>query len=98
MLNELFDEINELKEYKKKYENAQKEKQQMSDLLYEYMMNEYESKSYEDRRKQYVHDCCSCCRYDVYDCDEMPEDILKPIKSENGWIPGTKSCGHFKWA
>lgn len=43
MVEELIKELNELQEYKKKYECVQKEKQKMSDLLYEYMMREYEN-------------------------------------------------------
>ena len=41
MLNEFINEIKELQKYKEKYLYAEKGKERMSDLLYEYMMREY---------------------------------------------------------
>lgn len=49
MIDELILEINELKEYKKKYEFALKDKQKMSDLLYELMSEKYDNLPYEER-------------------------------------------------
>lgn len=42
MIDEFLNEIKELQEYKKKYLCAEKDKQRMSDLLYEYATKEYE--------------------------------------------------------
>lgn len=98
MLDELLKEINELKEYKIKYECASKDKQRMSELLYDYMMQEYENTSKEKRIELHKINCCSCCRYRDC-CDfEFPEDVWKPIPSEKAWIPAKTTCGSFKWA
>ena len=63
MLDELLEEIQKLREYKTKYEYAEKDKKEMSDLLYKYMMAEYEGKSYDERVQEYKKNTCSCCRY-----------------------------------
>ena len=63
MLDELLEEIQKLREYKTKYEYAEKDKKEMSDLLYKYMMAEYEGKSYDERVREYKKNTCSCCRY-----------------------------------
>ena len=99
MLDDLIKEINELKEYKKKYEWALEEKKRMSDLLFEYMTKEYENTSYEKRCADFKADVCKMCRY-KFNCDkdDLPIDILKPIPSENAWIPGKVSCKNFEWS
>lgn len=98
MLDELLKEINELKEYKNKYEYALKDKQRMSDLLYDYMMREWESMSREDRVVAYQKNNCSSCRHYGYCNIGLPEDILKPIPSDKAWIPYIKNCGSFQWS
>lgn len=98
MLEEFLKEINELKEYKKKYERATKDKQAMSELLYDYMLQEYENTSKEKRIELYKIKCCNCCRYRDYCNIEFPEDIWKPIPSEKAWIPEKTTCGSFKWS
>ena len=99
MIEELIKELSELQEYKKKYESAQKDKQKMSDLLFEYRMKEYENTSYEDRCAQQISKQCSACRY-RHDCSKnnFPEDIRLPVKSDKAWIPGFKSCENFMWS
>lgn len=101
MLEDLIKELQELKEYKKKYEQAEKDKQRMSDMLYEYMMDEYNRTPYEERARHYICHWCSCCMFRPYGkdkCDaELPEDIRIPIKSSNAWIPGKKQCCMFEW-
>lgn len=97
MVEELIKELNELQEYKKKYECVQKDKQKMSDLLYEYMMREYENMDREERIISHRVDGCNCCRYDGYCNVSLPEDIWKPIPSDNAWIPGRKGCEKFEW-
>ena len=100
MIEEFIKELQELLEYKKKYESAQKDKQKMSDLLFEYMMREYENTSYEDRCQEQRTNQCSACMFRHYDCpqDNFPDDIRLPIRSDRAWIPGIKSCEKFKWS
>lgn len=101
MVEKLMKELIELQNYKKKYEYAQKDKQTMSDKLYEYMMREYENTSYEDRCKEHIEKTCSSCRYRFYDCNlqnSFPEDIWKPVESDKAWIPDRKSCDKFQWS
>ena len=102
MLDELLKEIDELKSYKSKYEGAVAEKKRMSDLLYDYMLKEYEGMSMEDRIKKHKEEYCNHCRYrDI--CEDnisklLPEDIFKPFRSEIGWIPSWKACKRFEWS
>ncbi len=97
MLQELVNEINQLLEYKEKYECAEKDKKVMSDKLFEFMLKEYNSTGYEDRCIAYKKQCCKDCMY-YMDCDlELPENIGEPIPSGKNWIPGKQICGYFKW-
>lgn len=98
MIDELLNEITELKEYKRKYEFALEGKKIMSDELYELMMAEYERTPYERRAEEYKKNVCNDCRF-RWSCRIMlPQDIGMPIKSNSAWIPGTKSCGSFEWS
>lgn len=97
MLDELLKEINELKEYKKLYEYAIKDKKLMSERLYKYMMKEYESMTKEERIAYYKKECCNCCRYNFCGYD-FPDDICKPIPSEIDFIPARVICKGFKWS
>lgn len=98
MLEKLIKEINELYEYKQKYEYAIKDKQRMSDFLFELMTEKYNSTSYDERKSYYKKTQCKDCRYRDY-CDlEIPENIGEPIKSDKAWIPATTSCGKFEWS
>lgn len=97
MLDELLKEINALKQYKEKYESANKDKEKMSELLYEYMMKEYESMTKEERFAKYKNECCSCCRYNVCNYN-LPDNIMKPIPSKEAWIPARVRCSEFEWA
>lgn len=107
MLEELFKEIQELREYKRKYEHAVKDKEYMSALLYKYMIKEYEGIPYEERAESYKNDWCRHCEHRNYydsDCwcyagvEELPDDIRKPIPSDRGYVPALKSCEHFEWS
>ena len=98
MIDEFINEIKELQEYKKKYLCAVKDKQCMSDLLYEYMTKEYKRMSKQKRIEKYEEECCKCCRYREYCKFDFPDDIYKPIKSDNAWIPGRVTCGNFEWS
>ena len=96
MLDELMKDLQELKDYKKRYEFVIKDKQRMSDLLFELMTEKYNNTSYEDRKKHFIDTTCKCCRH--YMCNlEISEDIELPIKSNIRWIPATKSCANFEW-
>lgn len=96
MLDEFIEEIEKLKSYKTKYEYAMAERQRMSDLLYDYMLKEYEATPYEERCKQYIDGWCGCC---LHDCKNpnLPDNILMPIPNDNAWIPVKKTCGSFMW-
>lgn len=101
MLDELLKEIDELKKYKKLYEQQKKDKSRMSEELYELMMYKYNNIPYEERAEDYKKDMCKDCRHNYYDCEikiKLPEDIRKPIPSDKEWIPGTRGCGEFKWS
>lgn len=98
MINELIDEIKKLQEYKKKYLCAVTDKQRMSDLLYEYMTKEYKRMSKQERIEKYEEECYKYCRYREYCKFDFPDDIYKPIKNDNAWIPGRVTCGNFEWS
>lgn len=98
MINELIDEIKKLQEYKKKYLCAVTDKQRMSDLLYEYMTKEYKRMSKQQRIEKYEEECCKYCRYREYCKFDFSDDIYKPIKNDNAWIPGRVTCGNFEWS
>ena len=101
MLEDLLKEIQELQEYKRKYECALKDKQAMSDKLYEYMMDEYNKTPYEEREKYHINQRCRCCRWKPFGeckCDKkLPEDIGIPTLSNNACFPQKKSCDKFEW-
>ena len=98
MIDEFLNEIKELQEYKKKYLCAEQAKQRMSDLLYEYATKEYERMPKQKRIEKYEEECCKCCRHSAYCKFDLPDDIYKPIKRDNAWIPGTVTCGNFEWS
>lgn len=96
MLEKIIEELAELIEYKRRYESAQKDKQTMSDMLYDYMLKEYEATPYEERCKKFHDYSCKHCKNQDY-ClmlfkNEYPEDILMPVKSDRAWIPPRKGC------
>lgn len=96
MLDELLKEIEDLKTYKIKYKNLQADKQKMSDMLYELMLREYETKTYEQRVEEYRKNMCQCCKFNGCACI-LPQDIGLPIQSNEAWIPATKGCKEFEW-
>jgi hypothetical protein len=99
MLDQLLEEINELKNYKKMYENQKADKIRMSEKLYELMLEKYNNTPYEERVKLFENESCSCCKGHYYcQIEKLPEDIMKPIPSCNGWIPGTTCCSSFEWS
>lgn len=72
MLDELLEEIQKLREYKTKYEYAEKDKKEMSDLLYKYMMAEYEGKSYDERVREYEK--THAAAVDIIQCAKVKND------------------------
>lgn len=96
MIDDLINELQEYKTMKDKIKYLQKDKQKMSKLLYEYMMKEYNTKSYDERVNEFRNDVCKNCRN--RDCGkELPIDILKPIESDKDFIPSKKGCSAFNW-
>lgn len=98
MINEFINEIKELQKYKEKYLYAEKDKERMSDLLYEYMMREYKGMPKQKRIEKYKEECCKCCRYREYCIFDFPQNIYQPIQSNKAWIPGRVGCGKFEWS
>ena len=88
MINELINEIKELQKYKEKYLYAEKDKERMSDLLYEYMMREYKRMPKQKRIEKYEEECCKCCRYREYCNFDLPQNeysvAAKPSVRKNG--------------
>lgn len=97
MLEELLKELNELRAYKERYENVVKDKERMSALLYEYMVKEYNSMSYEERAAEFRKKTCCSCRYRDDCSSALPIDIMRPVPSEDAWIPGVIGCRDFRW-
>jgi hypothetical protein len=100
MLNELLEEIKELQSYKYKYECQAKDKERMSEELYNLMLEKYNNTSFEIRAENYRKEWCRCCRYNFCaECSiELPENIGMPIPSDKGWFPAKVSCKEFQWS
>jgi hypothetical protein len=100
MIEEFIKEFEELKQYKHLYECQEKDKQKMSDKLYELMMEKYDNESYESRCRQHKTTMCSCCRYKSYctEIENLPKDIMKPCPSDKAWMPSKVGCGRFEWS
>ncbi len=94
----LIDTSVELAECKKKCIELEEGKQVLSDLLYSHMMKEYEQMSREDRVFEYKKMYCIVCRFTNHCEIQLPEDILKPIPSENAWTPHKIDCKKFRFA
>lgn len=97
MLEELVKEISELKECKKRCEFIDRDRQYMSNLLYEYMIKEYESMSRQDILNEYKKEYCDYCRRKGWCRVGFPDDIYKPVPSDIAWVPGRITCGNFEW-
>lgn len=97
ILDDLIKELNELKDYKNKYEHAMADKKRMAKELYDLMLNEYKSIPKEVHRDNHIEHWCRCCR-GKYGCNKsyMPENVGEPVESED-WIPGTVGCPEFEW-
>lgn len=50
------------------------------------------------RIEKYKEECCKCCRHNTFCEFDLPDDIYKPVKRDNAWIPGTVTCGNFEWS
>ncbi len=97
MLEQLLEEINELKKYKERYELAERDKERMSEMLYNCMVKEYESMTKEERIEKYKKEYCANCIYRGYGCT-LPDNIMQPIRSKDAYIPGVVYCKKFKLA
>ena len=100
MIEELIKEIEELKKYKFLYECQLKDKQRMSDMLFELMTKEYENTPLEVRKEKHIREQCKDCRGEWCDCDHsrLPEDVYKPKVSDKAWIPAITICKDFEWS
>lgn len=97
IISSFIKEIEDLNNFKKLYESQKKDKERMSEEIYDLMMYKFDTLTYEDRVSEYKKEFCRCCRYNWCNMD-IPSDILKPIKSDKGWIPARKFCGAFEWS
>ena len=79
------------------YHSLVRDKQRMSDKLYELMMKEYESMSKDDRIFAHIEEYCNqCVHYKDGEC--IPYDYFwKPVRSVCDFIPGRDICPKFKY-
>jgi hypothetical protein len=99
MIDEFMKELKFLQNLKKQNEHLIADKEVMSEMLYKFMLEKYESTDYETRRNVFIKETCSCCKYRDNNCNtKFDDDILKPIPSIKGCIPSKKGCMDFEWA
>ena len=78
----------------------------MAEAIYNYELKEFENTSYQDRVKKYQKEFCQYCRYFYGEDNEckwlegnpnnrLPEDILKPIRTEEDHFPAHKGCKDY---
>ena len=96
-LDELIKEIQDLKEKERQLEYLKKDKKKMADKLLEYELKEYENISIEERKAKYFKETCRCCRFHCENSNGLPDDIGKPIESEDDYFPAYKGCKDFEW-
>ena len=100
IVNELLEELQELKKYKERYKSNEEDKKKLAQYVYNNELKEYYNTPYENRCKKFIEENCSCCRYNDEECKYRKEglraDILEPIENE-GWFPSYQSCGGFEW-
>ena len=96
-IDELIKEIQELKTKEIQLEYLKKDKKKMADKLLEYELKEYENTSIEERKEKYFKENCRCCRFHCENSKGLPDDIGKPIKSEDDYFPAHKGCKDFEW-
>lgn len=102
-IDEFIQEINELKEYKTKYEQLLKEYNRTIEKLYEFELEKWENTRPQDRQKHFKEHHCRCCRWfsDLKgERCRISSNILKPELTEDGngkkYI-GYQSCDDFEW-
>lgn len=94
MLDVIIKELNELKDFKSKYEHSLVDRRTMAKKLFQLMIEKHNNQTYEERCEIHRNDYCKCCR--SCGCGrELPEDVLTPIEN-NDWIPSIKTCKHFE--
>lgn len=99
-IEKIISELNQLKEYKSKYENQLEAMQMMSDKLYELEMAIYKTRTPEENRQKHVDDVCFDCRYGKTPekCGRsLPENVWMPTPSNKAWMPGRTICQDFRW-
>lgn len=100
IIEDFIKEYQELKKYKQLYKCQEEDKKKMSEKLYEYELKDYKQKDYKQRVEEHIKEQCKDCKW-FYgrneDCEwlegtpetRLPQDILKPIKSEENYFPRT---------
>lgn len=98
MLEKFIEEVKDLQGYKTKCEYLEKDKIEMSKLLYKYMIEDYERKTKSERIENFKNEWCRCCRNRNDDCNLYPENVGEPIWEEGyNWIPARCGCSSFIW-
>jgi hypothetical protein len=100
MLEDFIKDIQELIEYKKKYEDAMVARQRMSDALYELYLEKYNNQTFEERKEKYIKEQCKDCRSSWYGCkhDIIPDNVGMSIRSDRAWVPARVGCSEFNWS
>jgi hypothetical protein len=103
ILEEFLKEINELQEYKKKYEYLLKDYNYRMKKLFELELEKWENTKSQDRKEEFIKTTCRDCRH-FFDREsltcEIEDDISKPFLREHGdgkkYI-SYKCCKDFEW-
>lgn len=96
-IDELIDEIQELKKQSLELKNLKEDKKKMADKLYEYELKEYENTTIDERKEKYFNEMCRNCRHYCESKDVLPDDINMPVKTDRDYFPAHKGCKKFEW-
>ena len=103
ILDDLAQEINELKEYKEKYKYLLADYNRVIEKLHKFEFEKWENARPQDRQKYYKENHCKCCRYfsDVKgERCRISSNILKPeLKEHNNGKKyiSYQGCEDFQW-
>lgn len=96
-IDEIIKELQELKQKEQELEYLKKDKIKMADKLYEYELKEYENTTIDERKEKYFNEMCKNCRHFCDNKNKLPDDINKPIRTDNDYFPAHKGCSEFEW-
>lgn len=96
-IDELIDEIQELKKQSLELKDLKEDKKKMADKLYEYELNEYNQTSVSERKEKWYNEWCLNCRKDCKDKRKITNDVYLPIRDDRDYFPAHKGCKEFDW-